>query len=589
MEILKGIPVSPGFAIGEAFILDSEEAVIPRRFITQAEVDQEVTRFHQAVDVAKREIRDMQQRVASEIGAEAAPIFDAHVMILSDSSLHDEVLGRIRINRFTAEYAVSRSLRKFAKAFSNMGDSYLAQRISDLNDIERRLLNALLGERKEELRNITRQVVVVAHDLTPSQTASMDREKIIGFATDVGGMTGHTAIVARARELPAVVGLGTVTTDVSMGDLLIIDGNRGIVVVNPDENTMETYRRMVSDFHLFEEKLIGEKDLPAVTLDGCHTSVVANIEFPKEIETVLHFGGEGVGLYRTEFLYLEGSSEEEPDEAEHYDNYKRALDSIGELPIAIRTLDLGADKFFFRTKEGKSTPLLHERNPVLGCRAIRYCLQHRDVFEQQVRAICRASACGKVKMLIPMISCRDELVQVRQIVEEVQERLTDENVAFDEDMPIGIMVEVPSVALTIETFIDIADFFSIGTNDLTQYVMAADRTNEHVASLYRPGHPSVLQLVHRVIEAGAVAEIPVSVCGEMAGDPIFVPFLLGAGLRQFSVSPPLIPEVKKLIRSLTQEKAREIASHTLKLRTTREVVAYLRNVVREYQPGWTFM
>jgi phosphotransferase system enzyme I (PtsI) len=585
MEILKGIPVSPGFAIGEAFILDSEESVIPRRFISQPEVETEVTRFHAAVEKAKADIRELQRRVSDEIGEEAAPIFDAHVMILSDKPLHDEVLGRIRNNRFAAEYAVSRSLRKFEKAFLRTGNSYLAQRITDLRDIEQRMLQALLGERKEEIRQLDRQVVLLAHDLTPSQTAAFDREKVIGFATDVGGMTGHTAIVARAREIPAVVGLGTVSTDVSTGDLVVVDGNRGIVVVNPDEKTMDAYRRMMKDFHVFEEALIGEKDLPAVTLDGCRVSVAANIEFPREIETVLQFGGEGVGLYRTEFLYLE--SEVEPDEAMHFEAYERAISMVGSLPIAIRTLDLGADKFFHI---GKSTvDILHERNPALGCRAIRYCLRYPDVFRKQIRAICRASALGNVKMMIPMVSYCDEVIAVRQMVAEVQERLADEDVPFNPDMPIGIMVEVPSVALTIERFCDHCDFFSIGTNDLTQYVLAADRTNEHVAGLYWPGHPSILRLIREVLEKSAERGIPVSLCGEMAGDAAFVVFLLGLGLRNFSVSPPLIPEVKKLIRYVTLDKAQEVSDHALSLGTSREVMAYLRGVTREYQPNWNFM
>ncbi len=590
MEILKGLPVSPGFAIGEAFILGSEESVIPRRFVSLREVENEIERFHQAVEKAKLDIRDLQQRVASEIGAEAAPIFDAHVMILSDSSLHDEVLGRIRNNRFTAEYAVSRSLRKFEKAFHRMDDSYLAQRISDLHDIERRLLQALLGERKEELRQIERQVVLVAHDLTPSQTASIDRDKVIGFATDVGGMTGHTAIVARAREIPAVVGLGTISTDVSSGDLLIIDGNRGIVVVNPDEKTMETYRRMASDFHIFEEHLIGEKDLPAVTLDGCRASVLANIEFPREIDTVLRFGGEGVGLYRTEFLYLEANSQ--PGEEEHYSAYHNAIKDIGGRPVAIRTLDLGADKFFYAETGGQgdldASYYLHERTPVLGCRAIRYCLAHPDIFRAQIRAVCRASVLGEVKMMIPMISTRDEVLTVRQIVSEVQAKLADEGLPFNPNMPVGIMVEVPSVALTIERFADICDFFSIGTNDLTQYVMAADRTNEHIAGLYRPGHQAVLRLIREVIECGRKYNRPVSLCGEMAGDPDFVVLLLGMGLRNFSVSPPLIPEVKKLIRSVDLTQAEELARQAETYDDTREMMAFLRRFTAELQPDWRF-
>lgn len=586
MEILKGIPVSPGFAIGEAFILDSDQAVIPRRFISSDEVESEFERFHLAVEKAKDEIRVLQARVEAEkVGLEAVPIFDAHILILSDKSLHQEVLNRISKNRFSAEYAVSRSLRKYEKAFKQMTDSYLAQRITDLRDIESRLLQALLGERREELRNLDREVVLVAHDLTPSQTASIDRKHVLGFATDVGGMTGHTAIVARARVLPAVVGLGTVSADVSTGDMLIIDGNRGIIIINPDEKTLETYRALASDFHTFEATLIGEKDLPAMTSDGERVNVVANIEFPQEIETVLHFGGEGVGLYRTEFLYLE--SETEPGEPEHFLAYKQAIESISSRDVAIRTLDLGADKFFKKGSKGDTT-LLHERNPFLGCRAVRYCLQNTHLFTAQLRAICRASALGPVKLMVPMVSCREEVLQVRELISDVQEQLDEEGIPFDPDMQIGIMVEIPSVALTIEHFVDICDFFSIGTNDLTQYVVAVDRTNEHVANLFRPGHPAVLQLIKKVIDCGHAHDIPVSLCGEMAGDPTYVLLLLGLGLKSFSVTPPLIPEVKKLIRSVSMEEARSIANHTLTFQSAREVVAYLRNVTREYQPEWSF-
>lgn len=591
MEILKGIPVSAGFAIGEAFILDSEESVIPRRFISQDEVDYEVARFDQAVQKAKQEIRDLQQRVQADVGAEAAPIFDAHVMILSDRSLHDEVVGRIQNNRFTAEYAVSRSLRKFEKKFRRIGDSYLAQRVSDLHDIERRLLQALLGERKEVLKALDRPVVVVAHDLTPSQTASMEKERVLGFATDVGGMTGHTAIVARARELPAVVGLGSVSTDVSSGDLLIIDGHRGIVVVNPDQQTLDTYKTMASDFHSFEATLIGEKDLPAVTLDGCRVAVQANIEFPREVETVLHFGGEGVGLYRTEFLYME--EDQEPAEVTHYEAYQKAVLDIGKMPLTIRTLDLGADKFFnLKAAAGESNMteggLFNERNPFLGCRAIRYCLRYPEVFRKQIRAICRASAHGAVKMMVPMISSREEVLAARQMVQEVQERLAEEGEPFDPDMPVGIMVEVPSVALTVEDYVDIADFFSLGTNDLTQYIVAVDRTNEHVANLFAPGHPAVLKLIKHVIDVGQRTQTPVSLCGEMGGEPMFIIALLGMGLRVFSVSPPLVPEAKKLIRSVSVRKAEEIAGKVLRMKTAREVTAFLREATREIQPEWRF-
>lgn len=589
MEILKGIPVSPGFAIGEAFILGSEESVIPRRFISLEEMEEESQRFLQAVENAKDDIKELQEKVRmDEVGAEAVPIFDAHIMILADNSLHREVLNRISKNRFSAEYAVSRSLRKYEKAFSKMGDSYLAQRISDLHDIERRLLRSLLGDRKEDLKQLDRQVILIAHDLTPSQTATMDPEHVIGFGTDVGGKTGHTAIIARAREIPAVVGLETISSDVSSGDTLVIDGNRGIVVVNPDEKTLETYRRLASDFHNFEEALIEEKDLPSQTTNGELIRVSANIEFPNEIEAVTNMGGEGVGLYRTEFLYV--GSETVPDEGVHFRAYKQAVENLGSQKLTIRTLDLGADKFFHLEKNlvNDDKALLHERNPVLGCRAIRYCARHPQLFRAQIRAICRASGLGKVNLLIPMVSCREEVERVREMVQREQEALDEEGIEFDPDMSIGIMVEVPSVAMTIEHYVDICDFFSIGTNDLTQYVLAVDRTNEHVANLYRPANPAVLLLMQKVISVGKEYGVPVSVCGEMAGDPAFTLFLLGLGLKHFSVSPPLIPEIKKLIRSISIEEAEAIAAEALTYRTAREIVAYLRGITRKYQPDWSF-
>lgn len=589
MEVLKGIPVSLGFAIGEAFVLGNEESVIPRRFISVAEIDDEFDRFHAAVENAKEDIRELQEKIKTdEIGSEAVPIFDAHILILDDASLHQEVLNRISKNRFSAEYAVSRSLRKYEKAFSKIDDDYLAQRISDLHDIERRLLRALLGERKEDLKQLDRQVIVVAHDLTPTQTASMDKEHVIGFCTDVGGMTGHTAIIARSRELPAVVGLETATSDISSGDTLIIDGNRGLVIVNPDVGTLETYETLATDFHVFEESLIGEKDLPAETIDGNRVRVSANLEFPSEIDAVSRTGGEGIGLYRTEFLYV--NSESVPDEEVHMEAYKQAVEHMQNQKVTIRTLDLGADKFFHLEKNigSEDKALLNERNPALGCRAIRYCARHPKLFRSQIRAICRASALGRVNLMVPMISCREEVEYVVQLVRKEQELLDEEGIDFDPTMPVGIMVEVPSVAIDIENYMDICDFFSIGTNDLTQYTIAVDRTNEHVANLYSPTNPAVLKLLYNVIKAGVKHNKPVSVCGEIAGDPSFTFLLLGMGLTHFSVSPPLIPEVKKLIRSITMDEAKTVVEDVMKLKNSREITTYLRNVTRKYQPDWSF-
>jgi phosphotransferase system enzyme I (PtsI) len=520
--------------------------------------------------------------MSSDIMDEAKPIFDAHVMILDDKSLHEEVTRRISQNRFSAEYAVSRSLRKFEKAFYAIDDVYLAQRVADIQDIERRLLCALLGEKTHELSTINRRVALVAHDLTPTETASLNPDYVVGFATDVGGQTGHAAIVARAMELPAVVGLGTISTDVSSGDTIIIDGNRGIVVIHPDQETLDRYRRMADDFYEFEQALYSEKDLPTVTTDGVEAEVHGNIEFHKEVEQVNEYGGHGVGLYRTEFLYL-AQDGHEPTEENHFDAYKAAVEDLEGKPLVIRTLDLGADKFFHKDSS------IQERNPSLGCRAIRYCLQRPDIFRTQLRAICRASAFGPIRLMLPMICTRDEVIRTREMIESVQEELASEDIEHDDEMAIGIMVEIPATALMIDSFVDVADFFSIGTNDLIQYTSAVDRTNERVASLYQPAHPAVLRLIREVLDCGQRNERPVSVCGEMCGEPTFVVFLLGLGLRKFSVSPPLIPEVKKLIRSVSLDKAKEVAAHVMTLSTHREITAYLRTVTQEILPTWTFM
>lgn len=581
MEILKGIPVSPGFAIAKVFIMASQELDIPRRFIQEAEMERERQRFFDAVKKAQQEIRDLQKRILPEIGEETAPIFDAHVMILADSSLHEEVVRRIVENRFSAEYAVSRSLRKFEKAFYSINDHYLAQRVADIQDIEKRLLRALLGERAHELEALQERAVLVAHDLSPSETASIDRSSIVGFCTDVGGQTGHTAIVARALEIPAVVGLGSVSTDVSQDDLIIVDGNRGIVIIQPDAETIQRYRDMADDFHEFEQSLILEKDMPAITLDGVQAEVRGNIEFPHEVDQVIRYGGQAVGLYRTEFLYL--SAGKAPTEEEHYEVYCEALRRLEGRHLTIRTLDLGADKFFH-----DDAPM-NERNPQLGCRAIRYCLLRPEIFRTQLRAICRASVHGKVHLMLPLVSSCDEVRRTRDLLAEVQDELATENIEYDSDMPLGIMVETPAAALTIDSYVGLADFFSIGTNDMVQYTVAVDRTNEHVADLYRPAHPAVLRLIQMVIEAGHRHDIPVSMCGQMCADPTFVVFLLGLGLRKFSVPPPLIPEVKKLVRSVSLEQAETLAREIMSLSDTRAITSHLRQATREILPDWAFM
>ncbi len=577
--IIRGIPVSQGIAIGPAYVLGSTETKLPPSYLPDEElIPAEVERFQQAVQVAQAEIEDLKNHVQSEAMQDVGSIFEAHILILSDPSLHNEVLRRIQRNRMTAEYAVQCTIGEYVRGLK--GKPFLNPRINDIQDIERRLLKAILGKHYEELHALTREVIVIAHDLTPSQTAGMNREHILGFATDIGGTTGHTAIVARAREIPAVVGLGSVSDTVKPGTEIILDGSRGIIIIQPQESTKRTYEKHQSDYIKFGAELLSEASQPAVTLDGCRVHVQGNIEFPQETESVIRNSADGVGLYRTEFIYLE--SQGIPDEETHYAAYAQVVKSMAGKPVTIRTLDLGSDKaFHLQEKDHFSV----EKNPGLGCRAIRYCLEHPDIFRSQIRAICRASALGEVKMMIPMISNREEVQKVMRIVRSIQERLSDEGKPFDPDMKVGIMVEVPSVALTIDQYCDICDFFSIGTNDLIQYLLAVDRTNEQVAHLFRADHPAVMRTLKYIIENAQSRHVPVSMCGEMAGDPLFVLFLLGLGLRNFSVSPPQVPEVKKIIRHASLDLARKTADSVMQLSSSRDVRNCLRGAVSGLYDG----
>ncbi len=571
--IIRGIPVSQGVAIGPAYVLGSTESKLPPSYLPDEElIPDEVERFQQAVRTAQAEIEELKTRIQSEAAPDVGSIFEAHILILSDPSLHAEVLRRIQRNRMTAEYAVQCTIGEYVRGLK--GKPFLNPRINDIQDIERRLLKAILGQHYEELHALTREVVVIAHDLTPSQTAGMDRKRILGFATDIGGTTGHTAIVARAREIPAVVGLGSVSDTVKPGTEVILDGSRGIIIIQPQESTKKTYEKVQSDYRKFGAELLSEASQPAVTLDGCRVHVQANIEFPHETESVIRNSADGVGLYRTEFIYIDNKGV--PDEETHYDAYSRVVKAMDGEPVTIRTLDLGSDKAFHLQEKDR---ISMERNPGLGLRAIRYCLENPEVFHAQIRAICRASALGEVKMMIPMISSREEVIKVMRIVRSIQDRLSDQGIPYDPDMKVGIMVEVPSVALTLDQFCDISDFFSIGTNDLIQYLLAVDRTNEHVAALFRPDHPSVVRVLKYIIETSQNNLVPVSMCGEMAGDPLFVLFLLGLGLRNFSVSPPQVPEVKKIIRHSSLELAKKTADSVIGLSSSRDIRNRLRAAV----------
>ncbi|MBT3353421.1 MAG: phosphoenolpyruvate--protein phosphotransferase [Candidatus Scalindua sp.] len=577
METRKGIAVSPGVVIKDAFILESEGYRIPRHLIKEDEIPKEISRLEEATTAAWKEIEKLENRVSENLGSQIASIFATHKLMLQDELLLREFSKKVEEHKFSAEYAVSLVLRVYIKKFETVDDPYLSARVADIYDIEKRLLRNLLGEKREELKNLTKEVVVVAHDLSPSQIASLDTTKVRGFVTDLGSRNSHAAIVARALGIPAVVGLETATVDIFGGDRIIIDGNRGDVIVRPDETTIKEYQLIEKDFHVFEERITSElKDFPAVTLDGREISILGNIEFPRDIIPNLNQGATGIGLYRTEFLFL--GSNESPTEEEHFKAYAQAVQELGGKPLIIRTVDLGGDKFF---PANSNTEL----NPFLGCRSIRYCLEHPDIFKTQLRAILRASALGNAKIMFPLISSLQELRKAKDIVKEVMEELNQKGIDFDEKIEIGIMIEVPSAAMVADDLAKEVDFFSIGTNDLIQYTMAVDRGNEKVAHLYSPAHPAILKLLRMAITAAEENNIKIGICGEMGGEVEYTILLLGLGLREFSVAPAMIiPEVKKIIRSVTYERAKEAAETVCSYNDPAKTIEYLRNIVREIIP-----
>ncbi len=576
MHLKKGVAVSPGISIRRAYVLDTEELSIPERIIPDAEVPGALERYKKARQKAVVELVELQHRVEVQLGQELSNIFTAHQLLIEDPTLVGQVVERIRGERQAPEYAVTRTYRAAAKRMQGFNDRVFAERVRDIWDVENRLIRHLVGERLEEFRSLNEDVILIAVDLTPSQTANLDKDKTVGFATDQGGRTSHTAIVAKALGIPAVVGLGNITQEVSNGDLVIIDGRKGIVIVDPDEATLADYRNKERLYRAFQSELSAIRDLPAETIDGYRIHLWANIESPEEIEFALANGAEGIGLYRTEFLYLDNPA---PSEDDHFQAYKRSIELLDGKPLIIRTLDLGGDKFFLG--DDNAAP---EKNPFLGCRSIRYCFEHLDVFKIQLRAILRASAYGPVRVMIPMVSSMRELKRVHNILDDVRSALDDEGVHYKRRIPVGIMVEVPSAALVADQLSKKTDFFSVGTNDLVQYTLAVDRVNERVASLYQPIDPSVLRLVANVIKVGREKSKPVSMCGEMCGEVEYTLPLIGLGLTHLSLAPAMIPEVKAVIRSISMRDAKKLVDNIRNADDPLKTERYLRDRVRKIIP-----
>jgi phosphotransferase system enzyme I (PtsI) len=574
--ILRGIPAAPGIVTGKVLLLDREQYVIPKRPLKDDQVSNEIKHFKDALIQTKQEVMEIKKRISEELSAEHGQIFSAHLLVIEDSMLIEEVISKIEREKLSAEYIFQDVLKKYIKVFSEMDDEYLRERISDINDIGKRILKNLIGAREDALSTLKDKAIVISYDLSPSDTATMHKKNVIGFATDIGSRTSHTAIMAKSLEIPAVVGLETITKEVQSGDIVIVDGTHGVVVLNPTPATLKHYESSRKKLVAFGKTLLDMKGLPCETLDGRKIALMANIELQEDVASVIAHGAEGIGLYRTEYFYM--NRKDLPTEEEQFKEYSMVAKKIKPYTVVIRTLDLGGDKFLSQLE------IPQEMNPFMGWRAIRFCLARPDIFKTQLRAILRASSFGKLKMMYPMISGIEELKQANVILEETRKDLRKEGISFDENMEVGAMIEVPSAALTADILAREADFFSIGTNDLIQYSLAVDRVNEKIAYLYEPAHPAVLFLIKNVIEAGHRAGIWVGMCGEMSGDIVMTLILLGLGLDEFSTSPIAIPEIKRIIRSVSMEQAKEIAQQAVTLSTGKEIEKFARRKLKEIVP-----
>jgi phosphotransferase system enzyme I (PtsI) len=574
----RGIVVSSGVCRGKILVLHRTRHVITRRDLAENEIVGEVSRFEQALVQTRQQILEVQRKVLKELSAADADIFDAHLLMLEDQVLVDEVIRMVREQKVNADHAFHVVAERYAEALAGANDEYLRERTADLRDLTARVLDNLL-EAKDQfgLHNLAEPCILVSHDLSPSTTAQLDKKLVLGFATDIGGKTSHTAIMARSLGIPAVVGLQNISQELESGDYALLDGYNGVVIVNPTDQTLFEYGQLLKRKASLEEKLHEIEHQPAVTLDGKSVHLSANIEAPDDVAAVLAHGAEGVGLFRTEFLFL--NREKLPTEEEQYQAYQQVAAALKPNPVIIRTLDLGGDKF------ASHLQLAQEMNPFLGWRAIRFCLAQPELFRTQLRAILRASAGGNVKMMYPMISGMDELNQANALVEKYKAELRTEGKLFDEKMEIGAMIEIPSAVLIAGALAARAKFFSIGSNDLIQYTLAADRTNEKVSHLYEPTHPAIIRLIKMTVDAAHQGGIRAAVCGEMAGDPVLVPLLIGLGVDELSTAPTGIAQVKYMIRRLKMSEASALADFALKSESPGETLARCQTLARETAPS----
>jgi phosphotransferase system enzyme I (PtsI) len=572
----QGVGVSPGIARGAVFVHRPEEEEAPVRTITEEEIPDEIARFESALIATRSQILEMQQRIAEAIGAKDAGIFDAHLLVLEDRTLIDEVLRTLSNEKRNVEFVFQTVADRYATTLSQIDDPYLRERALDIHDVTRRVVHNLLGIAGKTLSSLDTAHVLIAHNLTPSDTAQLNRTLVLGFATDVGSKTSHTAIMARSLNIPAVVGLHDATEKIQSGVQVLLDGYSGLLIVNPSDQTLWEYGNIEVSKERVEEELISIRETPCTTSDGRHIILSANIELLEDVPLVQENGAEGIGLYRTEFFYL--NKQETPTEEQQYANYRSVAEQTLPHSVIIRTLDLGGDKFM------SALNLPEELNPFLGWRAIRFCLERVDIFKVQLRAILRASVVGNVRMMYPMISGCDELRRANTILEECRAELRAEGIPFNENMEVGVMIEVPSAALVADKLAREADFFSIGTNDLIQYTIAVDRINERISHLYEPTHPGVLRLIRMAVDAAHAQNIWVGICGEMAGEVVLTPLLIGLGLDELSTGAALVPRVKRAVQSLDVAECLQLVEELRNFENAAQIYQHCEALARAKYP-----
>ncbi|GGI14616.1 phosphoenolpyruvate--protein phosphotransferase [Gottfriedia solisilvae] len=565
---INGIAASSGIAIAKAFRLENPELNITKKQIS--DVDAEISRLDNAIQISNTELEKIRDHANAELGEDKAAIFSAHILVLNDPELVNPVKDKIKSENVNAEYAMNEVASMFVQMFESMDNEYMKERAADIRDVTKRVMAHILGVTISNPANITDEVIIIAEDLTPSDTAQLNRKYALGFTTDIGGRTSHSAIMARSLEIPAVVGTKEVTSKIENGVMVIVDGLDGQVIVDPSEEELAEYKAKKEKFELQKQEWAKLKNEPTVTKDGHHVELVANIGTPNDVEGVINNGGEGVGLYRTEFLYM--GRDNFPTEEEQFESYKTVLESMGEKPVVVRTLDIGGDK------ELSYLHLPKEMNPFLGYRAIRLCLDQKEIFRTQLRALLRASIYGNLKIMFPMIATLDEFRAAKAVLIEEKEKLVAENVKVSETIEIGMMVEIPASAVLADVFAKEVDFFSIGTNDLIQYTMAADRMNEQVSYLYQPYNPSILRLVKMVIDAANKEGKWAGMCGEMAGDALAIPLLVGLGLHEFSMSATSILPARSQMAKLSKADMEKLAEKALSMSTAEEVVKLVNEI-----------